>query len=445
MSIRLSKEEQIEQVRHFLLDAQLHSLLKLIINAADTQPEVWKGGDNEAPRFASILLPLQLLKKQKRLSVENVRFILESYLFIVKRPSFWKTITYFAGGFFALMNIDIEAFMKNKSPEKLYLEEASRPWFKLITSPDLPIIPEELTLARCCASDRHFNIANQNGFDVYRATSTTLFEKGHCTGDGRLKPNAYLQMFIRCKAVRGLFISFPGMALDEGEIVLPPGIKFDWNKTATHRVPRHAMNSDALLMPGEFVQATGDEELKDHWRAYDVSFIQAPVESKFSNQDVAHRVQLLQKGIEKVNALFMKEKQARAHARILKFIQNQRLKIQQARDQAKNKAGNESSSEDSNEEAQTIVEKHKTTTRNQASAKKKATSKKKAASKKKVAAPRKKKATSKKKVAAPRKKMASKKKSVESRKKKTRSRKKKTLGEKKKACKAKCSKLKAKK
>jgi hypothetical protein len=282
-----------------------------------------KKDETPSPRGMRILL--EELKKQDRLNVPHAEFLVDCFGFLMNNLKYWPTIVAFTGSRFGQMNRDVESYLQSS-------RSGEKPWVQLMTSKNLPIVPDTLVLARCFFSSQKFNIADAPFFDTYRPSSTTLHKSGICIGREE-SPNAEIYSFIRVHGVRGL-----ALFLAESEVVLVPGIRFTWNKSAVDDIPL----TDTVRQDPDLIREDGQYAIRypvrepEYYRIYDVTFIEHPVPSKFLTPEIAERVKLLKKGLHIVKSTFSEHKRAqapkrkeRANARVKEYLFQSRERARQ--------------------------------------------------------------------------------------------------------------------
>lgn len=165
---------------------------------------------------------------------------------------------------------------------------------------------------RCVFSLPNLNVIDNPSFDSYRTTSTTIDPEGYCIGTAH-DVTARIHMYMR--APKGL----PGLMVFQGEqeIVLPPGLRYTWNKSALSRVEK--------VFPDVLRYERLDEEwdlksyLPTRFRAYDVDFIPSPDPARFVGPNIAIRVARLKHGLTLVRKQFQERRGSDLHMRNAPF------------------------------------------------------------------------------------------------------------------------------
>lgn len=298
--------------------------------------DIWDE-DKKKVTFSSLLTNFQYFEQHPTTYNESrMKFVLESYLFCLNNPDSWEIISYFAGSGFQFLNYDIELLSKKIKDPKLLIETQSKKWYEIMTSSDLPIIPEDLVLKRCnytFVGKDTFDIVNKDYFDSYRTASTTLFDIGYCsngTGIGNKgKLVGSMFAFMKCQKIKGLYINF-NFGNDEQEVVIPPGIRYVWNKNEEEVKKRIPVEYHKKYENGQFIaQDQWDDTMMEYYRCYDLSFIPNPDEDKFISEDIALRFQNMQLGIKKINQIFAKHKEDRTKVRISEYLLKSKQRAQQ--------------------------------------------------------------------------------------------------------------------
>jgi hypothetical protein len=322
MELRLNEFRDVIQT--FQIDSQeLDILLKEIV--VHSSPEIWLNYNQESsPKFIGLIDSVKGLTKTQQ-NLDICRFLLQSFLFILKRNSRWPIFSQFAGYAYFIMNQEIEFIAKDPSRagEK---SELSRQWYEIMTSPDLPIVPRNLILSRCNYSVQGtFDWLDKAYVDSYRTTSCSLKELTKCAGIPYGVVNARIEMYIACN-VPGLYIGFKNLVrFDEREVVLPPGIRYTWQRDALDRIPSEIRNDKSFeTIDGELrskykVAPEGEgERFYVLYRSYNATFIRDTDidDRKFTDPETALRVQRLRQGIQKLNVILEKHKRSQAEASI---------------------------------------------------------------------------------------------------------------------------------
>jgi hypothetical protein len=233
---------------------------------------------------------VDFLYETRNLTQSTLKFVLESFLFLINHPESWNSIKVFTGAGFPAMNEDVNNLMKNKESHKevatAILLPESREFFNVMTSIDLPIIPTDLHLQRCMYSTDKFSPPWVDSFDSYRTMSTSL-SSGKCVGGHGFEEKTLgtIYMYLICHDVSGLLINFEGLIeVQEYEVILPPGLRFTWNKNMDELKKRMKTDDDKGFANGEYKVAIrnayesdeSDEEeeiLYEYHRLYDVTVI----------------------------------------------------------------------------------------------------------------------------------------------------------------------------
>jgi hypothetical protein len=227
---------------------------------------------------------VDFLYDTRNLTQSTLKFVLESFLFLINHPESWNSIKVFTGAGFYAMNEDVNNLMKNRESELIL--PVSREFFNVMTSIDLPIIPSDLHLQRCMYSTDKFSPPWVDYFDSYRTMSTSL-SSGKCVGGHGFEEKTLgtIYMYLICHNVPGLLINFESIiTVQEYEVILPPGLRFTWNKNMEELKKRMHRNDDKGFANGEYKVAIrngyesdeSEEEqeiLYEYHRLYDVTVI----------------------------------------------------------------------------------------------------------------------------------------------------------------------------
>lgn len=325
-------EEKADAIKRII--PYLHNNQKLkdfyleIVEKALTVNEVWNFGVPSAPHFWNLSLNFP-----PNLSLDQTKFVLESYWFLLHNSWTWQSIQEFANNSFTVMNENIEKIMLKND------KNVDMKWYETMTSPDLPLIPDDMLLMRCISSTKNFDVIHMDFFDSYRTSSTTLYKHGMCLGKPLDEIDGQIEQYITCNKMRGLYISFGNMnGRAEKEVVLPPGIRFVWNKNASDRLkPEIKLN----FKDGQTVELNHNY-MNIYHRSYDVEFIPKPIADKFPNEEISQRIKNMKLGIEKLQNIFDQHKKNRKEHLVQSFL----FKSQQrARERIKQKAHNKKEEE----------------------------------------------------------------------------------------------------
>jgi hypothetical protein len=284
-----TKEELIEEGASIVsaFKPTTVSLYNRVVSEAEASPFLNDNADNPFraiyPSFKSLITALNKQKRPNRLDDDKCAFMLESYEFLLKHRDAWKAIHEFSGTWFYKMNQDVEKLVRGDNTP-LEAPQWSTELFKLLTSPNLPLLPTTTVVARCVKSskpleeekkdNKWFDIEEKDSFELHRPSSTTLMTEGFCgKGSGTL-----IYMWIKSFGVHALCIDFePLHQIAEEEVILPPNIKMTWNKNTAELKSRMSDAFDENYMElnadrGEFVSSMGAL-----YRAYDATpLISAP-------------------------------------------------------------------------------------------------------------------------------------------------------------------------
>lgn len=253
---------------------------------------------------------LRFLDGRKELTLATTRFVLQSYLYILKATyDQWLALyAYTNTSGYAEINKNLEDFKRGKAALKY------KTWFDVLTGPDLPEIPPELILYRCIYNVREtFDVLEQEFFDNYRTVSTSM-RTGECVGG--LNQNqvidARIFMIIRSVRAKGLLMVFNTKYV-EYEVVLPPGIRLTWDQEPdeNHKELLAAQASfiglDTEEHQGELV-STQETPIRGamhivlarvftYFRVYTASFIPNPEPERFPSEHVVAQVAKLRQAI----------------------------------------------------------------------------------------------------------------------------------------------------
>jgi hypothetical protein len=339
----LDEREKNKELGKFMA-TQNSDLKQLFSKIMKVGTKTLEEADENGPYLSGIFDHLYSLQHRQRLNSKSIKFVLESYLFIVNRKSMWKIIYQFSTGKFSQINRDVSILMQKKTTLSLNYPELSQQWLDMMTSPELPIIPDGFFLSRCNLSGSEFSIIDKDFFDSYQTTSTTFLATdtstlptGHCIGHVPGKFLGIVYMYLTFSNIPGLLISFPKIVgKNEEEVVLPPGMRYTWNKTKLDELRERVPKEKQLnFIDGEFKIPIPFDEFFEHHRIYDVTFIPNPQETKFQNPEIAQRVANLRFAIEKMNKIFAKHKAQKTHEKIQDYLLKSR---QRARERIKAKA-----------------------------------------------------------------------------------------------------------
>lgn len=279
---RIALKRMMAQIDESPEIRDLHNKIEKIDTSSVSQHGVrlWKG---------MMKSNLNLLFYSRQYTAENVKFVINSFLFLKDHQKSWLSIKIFTDAGFMLMNQMIEAFMLQNQEHDANTETQN--FFDAMTCADLPILPIDLKLQRCIFSTDCFSPLDADFFDSYRAVSTTLVQ-GRCVGGHSFdeKTQGKIYMYLKCVNVPGLLINFESLisVTDEYEVILPPGLRFTWQKSASEselktRIGEFAnLEHNATFANGEYIihgqQSDNDEEeeekeeaLREHHRIYNVS------------------------------------------------------------------------------------------------------------------------------------------------------------------------------
>jgi hypothetical protein len=243
---------------------------------------------------------VDFLYDTRNLTQSTLKFVLESFLFLINHPESWNSIKVFTGAGFAAMNEDVNNLIKNKESEVIL--PYSREFFNVMTSIDLPIIPIHLHLQRCIYSTDKFSPPWVDSFDSYRTMSTSL-SSGKCVGEHGFEEKTLgtIYMYLICHNVPGLLINFESLIkVIEYEVILAPGLRFTWNKNMDELKKRMHTDDDRGFANGEYKVAmrnayqddesdeSGEEQeiLYAYHRLYDVTVIPSENPQKRIKQEI---------------------------------------------------------------------------------------------------------------------------------------------------------------
>lgn len=310
---------------------------ELAAGTTQAKPEKKKHKQMEIPPQSLVQTFLNFFADRGVLTGNTARFVLESYLFILKAsPAEWQEIDHYTREKSGAMNQDIEMLQTGLRQQPRFST-----WYSFITRPDLPMVPPDLLLYRCIYTRESFDVLNMQFFDNYRVLSTSVKE-GRCADPA--VPNqtaiqAEVRMVIRPRGLKGLLLVFPTYH-QEFELILPPGVRLTWDQEADlalveveskqSKGPTHDIAGERVTVePESFfdLDTMQMSQLHVHYRVYDATFIPRPDATQFPSAEVAARVKNLQKGIAKMNAVFQQHRRERIRRVLVAGRERARRKI----------------------------------------------------------------------------------------------------------------------
>jgi hypothetical protein len=336
-------EANIEEIERLLIDStellwdELVALLKLLVWFAENFLELRKILEHQldykprkdknaargllgehAPELASLVSEL---KKTPSSNISQIRFLFESFLYIMKRPYSWAPLYIYTTNSYKEINPAMA--------QKDFTDADVKLLYEIFTDVNLPVLNKEVVLARCVISRRVFDITHAASFTSYQLTSTTLSQnEGICLeSEGK----DYIAMHIRCNHVPGLFIGFRGLTthLYEREVVLCPGVRFEWEKSRYLDAGTVAyMNGNNVegitkASKGQYV-GTHKSKLIFH-RNYIARVIEHPILNKFP---IEARTKHLMNFFVYVNRVFEKDRAERVNKKVALFISKTKAKME---------------------------------------------------------------------------------------------------------------------
>lgn len=261
------------------------------------------------PFLVDVVERLNEWKHKHRLNIASVRFALQSLMYMRARPKLLALIYEFTLTGYTAMNEQTEEMLLQ--PKKPVKQARYAEWLHYMTDPRLPRVPRDFLLVRCVYSTPSFDVLHADSVDSYRVSSTSSAEKGICIGSvgheaEEKSHQTSVHMYMRFKDMRGLMLF-----TEEEEILLPPGLRFTWNKNALNVIPQDAVQ-DAKRAAGQFVEHDAASRMTVYYRLYDVDFIPSPHPTYFSQPNIAVRVARMRHGLAILRKALEKQRQ---HAR----------------------------------------------------------------------------------------------------------------------------------
>lgn len=204
----------------------------------------------------------------------SIQFLLDSYLFIMKRRHIWDAIFMFTLHGFTSMNAQISRRVFDQDPNVRIMYDA-------MLDPEIPLLPESMEVYRCTMPNENFDILPLKSFVSYRLTSVTRDPQiTTCLLDN--PGDVWLKMMIKPLFVPALFIGFHNTTqhIEEREILLCPGIRFTQIPVWDKPVPIEAQQSNwtqaqkqSLVEVRDRERWPGGRQIATIYRRYIVSLV----------------------------------------------------------------------------------------------------------------------------------------------------------------------------
>ena len=275
--------------------------------------DITKGdlGEHE-PSLRSLRRELEMSYSSPRIS-----FFLQSYIYILSRPYCWAPLYIYTTNSYRKINAAIAS--------KDFSDTDVKTLYEVFTDIHLPVLTPFVQLARCVISTPKFDVSLAASFTSYQLTSTTLnVSKGICLES---EGYDYIAMHLTCNNVPALFIGFSGTThrTSEREVVLCPGLRFEWDKTTyfeEHDMKR--ISDDVALTKSTNGQYIGKYNGKRiFYRNYIARVIDHPI---LNELPIEARTKDVMTFFNYVNNIYNAERQKRVEQTVASFISKTKAK-----------------------------------------------------------------------------------------------------------------------